>query len=170
MLTSPRGLRPPSQIRWMRLFVSSVVAVLSAVQSAAAADEAWIEMRSAHFQVISNASEGSTRTLTWQLEQIRNVIAVLWPWARVDLSTPLGVIAVKDENSMRALAPAYWEGKGDVHPVSVWVTGPDRPYLVIRADLRGDDRSILNPHISACLLYTSPSPRDRQKSRMPSSA
>ena len=24
--------------------------------------------------------------------------------------------------------------------------------------------------ISACLLYTSPSPRDRQKSRMPSSA
>ena len=25
-------------------------------------------------------------------------------------------------------------------------------------------------HIDACLLYTSPSPRDRQKSRMPSSA
>ena len=25
-------------------------------------------------------------------------------------------------------------------------------------------------HISACLLYTSPSPRDRQKARMPSSA
>ena len=33
---------------------------------------------------------------------------------------------------------------------------------------------ILNPaaftHYSYCLLYTSPSPRDRQKSRMPSSA
>ena len=25
-------------------------------------------------------------------------------------------------------------------------------------------------HLMACLLYTSPSPRDRQKSRMPSSA
>ena len=25
-------------------------------------------------------------------------------------------------------------------------------------------------HVMACLLYTSPSPRDRQKSRMPSSA
>ena len=25
-------------------------------------------------------------------------------------------------------------------------------------------------HVSICLLYTSPSPRDRQKSRMPSSA
>jgi TonB family protein len=139
----------------MRLFVSSVVAVLWAVHSAGAADEAWIEMRSAHFQVISNASEGSTRTLTWQLEQIRNVIAVLWPWARVDLNAPLGVIAVKDENSMRALAPAYWEGKGDVRPVSVWVTGADRPYLVIRADLRGDDRNTLNPHISAYYSYVS---------------
>ena len=27
-----------------------------------------------------------------------------------------------------------------------------------------------NPDINVCLLYTSPSPRDRQKSRMPSSA
>ena len=31
------------------------------------------------------------------------------------------------------------------------------------------DGSILVPY-SPCLLYTSPSPRDRQKSRMPSSA
>ena len=28
----------------------------------------------------------------------------------------------------------------------------------------------LNTQLNACLLYTSPSPRDRQKSRMPSSA
>jgi TonB family protein len=154
MLTSPLGLRPPSQIRWMKLLMSSVVAVLW-VNSAEAADDAWVEMRSAHFQLISNASEGNTRTLTWQLEQIRNVIAALWPWARVDLSTPLGVIAVKDESSMRALAPAYWERNGDVRPVSVWVTGADRPYLVIRADVRGDDRNTLNPHISAYYSYVS---------------
>ena len=29
---------------------------------------------------------------------------------------------------------------------------------------------VLNPYNYTCLLYTSPSPRDRQKSRMPSSA
>ena len=33
-----------------------------------------------------------------------------------------------------------------------------------------DDWSSLTKHTNACLLYTSPSPRDRQKSRMPSSA
>ena len=48
-----------------------------------------------------------------------------------------------------------------------------------RADLearqsRGESRLSLTisalKHTSTCLLYTSPSPRDRQKSRMPSSA
>ena len=31
-------------------------------------------------------------------------------------------------------------------------------------------KDILNENTNICLLYTSPSPRDRQKSRMPSSA
>ena len=32
------------------------------------------------------------------------------------------------------------------------------------------ERGLGFPDINTCLLYTSPSPRDRQKSRMPSSA
>src|SRR5674476_161830 len=34
----------------------------------------------------------------------------------------------------------------------------------------GGARAILDAETETCLLYTSPSPRDRQKSRMPSSA
>ena len=34
----------------------------------------------------------------------------------------------------------------------------------------GSAGEVLITHNQACLLYTSPSPRDRQKSRMPSSA
>ena len=42
---------------------------------------------------------------------------------------------------------------------------------VVYVDLKArDDASFLLDNIHACLLYTSPSPRDRQKSRMPSSA
>ena len=41
----------------------------------------------------------------------------------------------------------------------------DPPYnLQLKSELTRPDRS------KVCLLYTSPSPRDRQKSRMPSSA
>ena len=42
-----------------------------------------------------------------------------------------------------------------------------------RKDEHGDGARVLrngNVGIQSCLLYTSPSPRDRQKSRMPSSA
>ena len=36
--------------------------------------------------------------------------------------------------------------------------------------LSGGPESVTDLHTPSCLLYTSPSPRDRQKSRMPSSA
>ena len=45
--------------------------------------------------------------------------------------------------------------------VTVWKKGTDKEDSVFSSLLR---------FFSACLLYTSPSPRDRQKSRMPSSA
>ena len=49
------------------------------------------------------------------------------------------------------------------------------PYIVPYDPLASDTAAALKPPSAAhwfgtCLLYTSPSPRDRQKSRMPSSA
>ena len=37
-------------------------------------------------------------------------------------------------------------------------------------DANDDANDVVDGDAGACLLYTSPSPRDRQKSRMPSSA
>ena len=39
-----------------------------------------------------------------------------------------------------------------------------------KGDVNGENAMPLFKWLKACLLYTSPSPRDRQKSRMPSSA
>src|SRR5438874_3134376 len=113
------------------------------------AAEQWIEVKSAHFIVTSNSGQGSATTLAWQLEQIRSAIAALWPWARLDLPKPLTVIAVKDENAMKALAPGYWERKGGVHPASVWVGGVDQNYLAIRTDVPADDTLTTNPYITS---------------------
>ena len=51
----------------------------------------------------------------------------------------------------------------------------ERDVLLVRAATGGAEGwgecvAMSAPLYSACLLYTSPSPRDRQKSRMPSSA
>lgn len=137
----------------------AVSAVLTAAFLAAwpavrvdAADQ-WIEVKSLHFTVVSNASERATRRLVWQLEQIRSATAALWSWARPDLNKPLSVIVVKDENSMRALAPQYWEERRSVRPASVWVTGPDQHYLALRAAVEVDDRGTVNPYITAYFSY-----------------
>ena len=48
------------------------------------------------------------------------------------------------------------------------VISPERNCDALLARLQNPKRGDLRPN--CCLLYTSPSPRDRQKSRMPSSA
>ena len=46
----------------------------------------------------------------------------------------------------------------------------DLKFTLNRADFDGHETGVLKLQNKSCLLYTSPSPRDRQKSRMPSSA
>ena len=130
---------------WMTLALSPVPAVA----------QQWIEMTSPHFVVISNAGPSAAGTLVWQLEQIRSAIAALFDWARVDPDQPVVVFALKDERSMKTLAPMYWERKGGVRPVSVWVSGADRNYLAIRTDVRAEDRDLINPHVNAYYSYAS---------------
>jgi len=131
--------------------IATVLAAWPAVRVAAA--DKWIEVKSPHFTVVSNASERTARRLVWQLEQVRSATAALWSWARADLNKPLSVIVVKDENSMRALAPRYWEERRSIRPASVWVTGPDQHYLAIRGDVEVDDSGTINPYITAYYSY-----------------
>ena len=60
--------------------IAAVLAAWPAVRVAAA--DKWIEVKSPHFTVVSNASERSARKLAWQLEQVRSATVALWSWAR----------------------------------------------------------------------------------------
>jgi hypothetical protein len=146
---------PPSGGRSSALALVLLLAA-SPVSQALAADQ-WIEVKSAHFTVVSNAGDRATRRLVWQLEQVRGVTSALFSWAKPDLNKPLAVIVLKDQNSMRALAPKYWEERRAVKPASVWVTAPDQHYLVLRTDVeaesQGTSNLTTNPYVTAYFAY-----------------
>jgi hypothetical protein len=145
MITIPR--RP------MAAVFACALTVLAA-PSARAADQ-WIELKSPHFTITSNAGKGPTSTLAWQLEQVRSEIAVLFPWAKVDLNRPLVVFALKDEPSLKTLAPAYWEKKNNSGAATVWVSGYERTFLALRTDVEQDAKRHVNPHATSYFAYFS---------------
>jgi tetratricopeptide (TPR) repeat protein len=130
------------------LFTSSMLAA-----APCRAGDQWIEVKSAHFTIVSNAGQWSARNLAWQMEQIRSAMAAIWPWAHLELSRPFVVLGANDEQSMRALVPKYWEEKGSVHPISVWVDAGDRYYLAVRSDIKGEDYRNRNPYLTSYFIY-----------------
>ena len=78
-------------------------------------------------------------------------------------------------------APTFVQVSPNPLETLIGLPGGEVTKMTIRRQIESDDKVMLKnvtppsgsrgiETISGCLLYTSPSPRDRQKSRMPSSA
>ena len=61
-------------------------------------------------------------------------------------------------------------GKTEGETSATWLDKQKTGYDVVVDGIPASTLMLLSGSYSSCLLYTSPSPRDRQKSRMPSSA
>jgi TPR repeat protein len=108
---------------------------------AAAAAEAWIEIRTTNFTVVSNASESTARKTGIEFEQARAAYGKLWPWMLTTRIKPAIVVALKDEGSMRRWAPGFYEKSG-VNWVSGWSEGADRLYMLLRTDARPAEQAV----------------------------
>ena len=97
----------------------------------------WLEVRSPHFIVASNAGEKKTRRVAKQFEFIREVFRKTFPAIRQDTGQPLIILAVKDEKSLRALLPGFWKKKGQARPAGIFVGGPEKQYVALRIDAPG---------------------------------
>ena len=83
------------------------------------------------------------------------------------LTPPIDVHETADEIVVTAVLPGL-----RAEDVDITMTGQN---LVLRGEFKADEsvnreQYLYRERRYGCLLYTSPSPRDRQKSRMPSSA
>ena len=93
-------------------------------------------------------------------------------WARLMVNN----FAREPKGNDRDQVKAIYAGEGDIAIVNTYYIGKLLASDNEEEVKAGESVSVFFPnqnrgtHINICLLYTSPSPRDRQKSRMPSSA
>jgi Tfp pilus assembly protein PilF len=125
-------------LRLIPLFLFGLL-LLGALPSVLNSKDVWVEVRSPNFTVISNAGEKEARKVADQFEQFREVFHTTFPKLRVDLGKPLIIFAVKSEDSLKTLIPAYWEQKGRMHPQGIYVPGEERHFVALQTDVQTEN-------------------------------
>ncbi|HMD17238.1 MAG TPA: tetratricopeptide repeat protein [Terriglobales bacterium] len=113
---------------------------LLAVAQALAHDkpENWLEVRSQHFTVVTNANEKAGRRIADQFERMRSVFHVAFPRVSIDNGSPIIVLAIKDEKDFRALEPQAYLAKGQLKLGGLFLRVPDKNYVLMRVDAEGE--------------------------------
>ncbi len=105
---------------------------LSAVARAAAPQ--WVEVRSPHFTVVSDASEKQARHVLDQFERMRWVFQTLYPKLNVDPAESILVLAAKNEKTFQSIEPAAYLGKGQLKLSGYFLSTQGRNYILARLD------------------------------------
>ena len=99
--------------------------------------ENWIEIKSPHYTIYSNAGEHDGRRVAAQFEAIRALFEQSFPKLRVDFGKPTIVYVLKDENSLKLLMPAYGQNKNAMKLAGLYQLSSDKNFAVVRTDVTG---------------------------------
>jgi tetratricopeptide (TPR) repeat protein len=97
----------------------------------------WVEVRTTHFVVASNAGEGAARGVAEDFEQIRSLFHATFPELRIDPGQPIVILAARDEATMKMLAPEEWGGEQHIRPAGLFHSDGEKDYVVLRLDAQG---------------------------------
>ena len=100
-----------------------------------AADD-WVEVKSPHFTVLSNAGRSKAWTVANEFEEIRAVFRMAISEAEADPARPIVIYAVRNEDDLRTLLPEL----GEPFPVGVFRAAADKYRIALRIDVTGADR------------------------------
>jgi tetratricopeptide (TPR) repeat protein len=114
------------------------LAIVLAAPLPGAKHETWFEARSPNFIVVCNAGEKQARKTAIRFEQIRAVFRRELELASKHESPVITIMAVKDEDSMKALLPEYWV-KGHAHPAGMFLENMNQYFATIQLDAPGSN-------------------------------
>ena len=106
-----------------------IVVCAAALLSRATAAQQWIEVRSQHFSVVTNADDRRGRELALRFEQMRGVFGTLLVRNRVNLPVPLQIVAFENSSDFHRFVP-LWRGK-PVEVSGLFQAGEDRDFIVL---------------------------------------
>lgn len=150
--TAP-GTVGPGNTRARFLTVLQAVLLLAPSAFAQGQTQKWTEVQSPHFLVATNGSERQGRLLAGRFEAVRSVFEQTLG-LRVESGKPFVVMGFKDEKSLRAAMPRFWEEKGRTRPIGWFLPGEDKVYAVIRLDAGEDGPyAIVNHEYTHMVLH-----------------
>jgi hypothetical protein len=107
------------------------------VCSAGAQTDSWVEVRTPHFQIVTNSNEKEGRRVARQFEGMRAVFQKVFPDAALDSAAPILVLAVQDKAAMDALEPDQYLANGQLRLVGLFVSAHERNYVLILLNAPG---------------------------------
>jgi TonB family protein len=117
------------------VFFFSLLAAL--VCSTSAQTDTWLEVRTPRFVIVSNSSEKEARHVARQFEGMHSVFQRVFPDAEIDGGEPILVFAVQDKQTLQALEPEAYLGKGQVNLVGLFLATPEKNYVLISLNAPG---------------------------------
>jgi len=121
-----------------RRILPAAVLFLSTVSSAREKPESWLQVKSPHFVVATDAGEKQGRRIADQFERMRSVFRALFPKLEIDPYSPIVVLAVRDDKDFRALEPVAYLAKGSLKLGGLFVRAPDKNYVLMKMDAEGE--------------------------------
>jgi tetratricopeptide (TPR) repeat protein len=109
--------------------------VLSLALSAFAGEPEWVEVRSPHFSVVTDAGEKRGREVALRFEQMRIAFGTLLAKARVNLPVPLQIVAFRNTRELNHYVP-LWKGK-PIQATGLFEGNDDRSFIML--DMSVDD-------------------------------
>ncbi|MGZ4789068.1 MAG: tetratricopeptide repeat protein [Terriglobales bacterium] len=94
-----------------RRILPLLILVLISIPSVAST---WVEVRSRHFQVVSDAGESQARAVTERFEQMRGVFGTMFHKRNLNSPQPLQIVVFRNQDEFMRFVP-MWKGK----PVSL---------------------------------------------------
>jgi tetratricopeptide (TPR) repeat protein len=117
-----------THFRWFGLFCCLWITG-SLAPSARAEGPQWVEIRSPHFSVATDAGDKRGREVAMRFEQMRAVFARVMIKANVNIPIPLEIVAFRNTEELRQVAP-LWHGK-PTQVSGMFLGGEDRNFIML---------------------------------------